>query len=353
MSYRTPVWLDCDPGHDDAFAIILAAEHPSLELLGISTVHGNAALDRVTENAIRVLTAIGQTEVPVYRGSKKPFMRPSVHAPDIHGESGIDGTNLLPAAAVSHQPGNAIHAMYTAVMKTDYRSCHIIATGTLTNVALLFSTYPDVVDWCAGLSIMGGSFTAGNITKYAEFNIYCDPESANAVFSNFGLSNRITLVPLDLSHQVLATPTVLEVLLHPHGKSSAIGTANEKRDTTPFRQMLHDLLTFFAYTYAEVFNITEGPPLHDPLAVAAILPFLPHGQHDLPQLTWTWEYAKIVVDTYGEEVGRTQKHPAADGETVVRIGMGVDVESFWTLLMRMVSRSDARGKVTWEQAARS
>ncbi|KAI5792393.1 Inosine/uridine-preferring nucleoside hydrolase domain-containing protein [Peziza echinospora] len=350
MAERIPIWLDCDPGHDDAFAIILAAEHPSLNLLGISTIHGNAPLDRVTENAMRILTAIGRTEIPVYAGCKKPFMRPSIHAPDIHGESGIDGTNLLPEPKVAYTPGNAIKAMYDGIMSTPFQTCILVATGTLTNVALLLATFPDVADHVKEISIMGGSFMEGNITKFAEFNIYADPESANAIFSNTSLSNRITLIPLDLTHQVLATPEVVQELLHP---ANIKFPEDSPFNTTPLRKMLEELLMFFASTYASVFNITEGPPLHDPLAVAALLPAIIPFERDDPislpgGIRFMWEYAKVVVDIHGVTLGRTTKHVPSEGETVVRIGTGVDVPKFWEILFDAVGKADARGQVKWE-----
>ncbi|KAF8466924.1 inosine-uridine preferring nucleoside hydrolase-domain-containing protein [Kalaharituber pfeilii] len=337
----------------DAFAILLAAEHPHLNLLGISTVHGNASLDRVTENAIRVLTAIGRTDIPVYAGSQRPFMRPSVHAPDVHGQSGIDGTALLPEPATAYQRGNAIKAMYDAIMATPYQTCAIVATGALTNVALLFATFPDVVDHIKEISIMGGSFTEGNITKHAEFNIYvrnfpsfepqfpklprkprlttcysaARPESANAIFCNTELSHRITLITLDLSHQVLATADVLQTLLtlpnHVHSTDQVL-----KDGTTPLRRMFHDLLCFFASTYARIFNITEGPPCTIPLP-------------------WKWEYVKVLVDTHGVEVGRTRKLVPKEGETVVRAATAMDVPRFWEVLIGLVEVADKRAKVKW------
>jgi uridine nucleosidase len=134
-------------------------------------------MDKVTLNALSILTAIGRTDVPVYAGSRKPFMRPAVHAPAIHGESGIDGTDLLPVPGVAARPGNAILAMREAIMETPFQSCAIVSTGTLTNVALLFATFPEVATHIRRLSIMGGAFgdredTRGNITNWAEFNIY-------------------------------------------------------------------------------------------------------------------------------------------------------------------------------------
>ncbi|KAF3922807.1 hypothetical protein ABW21_db0201294 [Orbilia brochopaga] len=334
---RVPIWLDCDPGHDDAFAILLAATNPRFQLLGISTVHGNSSLQKVTNNALSLLTAYGCPDVPVYPGAKKPFMRPAVHAPDIHGTSGIDGTDLLPIPISTAQTRNAAEAMRDAIMETKKNTCALVVTGTMTNAALLFAAYPETAEHIRCLSIMGGGFSVGNITPVAEFNIYCDPESASSIFTLPALDNKIYMIPLDLTHNVLATMEVRETLL---------------TDTpTPFRRMLHDLLMFFAGTYERVFNMTDGPPLHDPLAVAAVI-------GDELQLKFAWEEASIEVVLAGEQMGRTilkRVGEASDnahtgraviGDEVkvkgvrVKVGRGVDVGRFWGVIMSAVRRAD-------------
>jgi len=343
---KTPIWLDCDPGHDDAFAIILAAEHPSFELLGISTVHGNASMDRVTHNALSLLTSIHRTSVPVHAGARKPYMRPTVHAPEIHGSSGIDGTDLLPVPSVSLNPESAIPAMYKAIMATPAQSCVLVATGTLTNIGLLFAAFPEVASHIKEVSAMGGAFgtredARGNITKTAEFNVFCDPESAQSVFSNPQLSGRITLIPLDITHTVLATKDVLQRLLHGAGEGGKPGN---------FRKMLFELLTYFSETYAKTFGITAGPPLHDPLAVAVLLP--------TDEIKWDMEEVQVEVVCHGEEIGRTVKKygtPKAreaslgseelDATTLVRIPRSLDVDAFWKVVLDMISKAD--GRYTW------
>ncbi|KAI9837954.1 MAG: hypothetical protein M1819_006108 [Sarea resinae] len=316
---RTPLWLDCDPARtQDAFAILLAAWHPRLNLLGISTVHGNASLEKTTTNACSILTAINRSDVPVYSGTRKPFCREAVHAPDIHGASGIDGTTLLPTPTVAAKEDTpAILAARNALLATAKHTAYVVATGTFTNVALLFATFPEVAEHVAGVSMMGGAigggFSAaslgtargdaadeervGNWTKWAEFNVYCDPEAARSILSSPVLAPKTTLIPLDVTHQVLATKDVQDLLLYGPGPTRAPTTApstatstttttttatatattptptsaTEKAPST-LRRLLHDLLTFFSATYADVFGLTAGPPLHDPLAVAAIIP---------------------------------------------------------------------------------
>lgn len=190
-----PIWLDCDTGHDDAFAILLAGQSPGVRFLGISTVFGNAALPHTTYNSRAILKAINRDDVPVYAGAARPLLREPCHAPDIHGESGLDGTTCLPHPSVEAKTDkNAVDAIHDALIAEQPGTAWLVATGALTNVAALFAKYPGLVDHICGLSIMGGAvgggFTNaplgtvldkdrfGNHTPFAEFNIYCDPDAA-------------------------------------------------------------------------------------------------------------------------------------------------------------------------------
>ncbi|KAL2822525.1 Inosine/uridine-preferring nucleoside hydrolase domain-containing protein [Aspergillus granulosus] len=357
-----PLWLDCDPGHDDAFAILLAAHHPSLNLLGITTVHGNASVENTTINATRVLEAIGRPEIPVYPGTMKPFCRPAVHAPNIHGDSGIDGTELLPKA--SRAPildKNPILAMRDALMAQPEGTPWVIATGTLTNVALLFATFPEVAAHIKGLSIMGGGVgegfseapisrlgghenRIGNVTPLAEFNIYCDPESSQSIFSNPILAPKTFLMTLDLTHQVLASTDVQTRILH--------GDSDLSAPPTTLRQMLYELLLFFASTYETEFGLTTGPPLHDPLAVAVILSTLnPEFAKGYPTKALKFddrngERFSVTVVTDGLHgtdfalVGPLGRSVVVSNPTGVTIPRGVDLEAFWGLIFDCIRRAD-------------
>ncbi|KAL4871561.1 hypothetical protein BDV12DRAFT_163972 [Aspergillus spectabilis] len=358
-----PLWLDCDPGHDDAFAILLAAHHPSLNLLGITTIHGNASLENTTINATRVLEAIGRPDIPVYPGTKKPFCRPAVHAPNIHGDSGIDGTELLPKA--SRQPitdKNPILAMRDELMAQPQFTPWVIATGTLTNVALLFATFPEVAAHIKGLSIMGGGVgdgfaeapisklmghetRIGNVTPLAEFNIYCDPEASQSLFSNEILTPKTFLMTLDLTHQVLASRDVQTRILHGDGDPSV--------PPTVLRQMLYELLLFFASTYETEFGLTTGPPLHDPLAVAAIISTLnPEFASTHPNQTLKFDnrngerFAVTVVTDglHGKDialVGQLGRSVVSNHPSGVCIPRGVDLEAFWSIILDCIRRADA------------
>jgi len=354
---KIPIWLDCDPGHDDAFAILLSAYHPALNLLGISTVHGNASIAHTTNNAMSLLTAMGATHIPVYQGAGEGISRPPVHADSIHGKSGLDGTDLLPAPAIRPIDTPAFDAMASVLFKTRPGTAWIVATGALTNVAQCFTKYPELATHVKGLSLMGGAigegFTTavmgkvddreriGNWSNWAEFNILVDPEAASHLFSDPVLNKKIVMIPLDVTHQVLATKEVQALLLE--------GKWGEEKST--LRTMLVELLTFFAQTYAEVFGITEGPPLHDPLAVAVVLDGVKGEQ--IPFYDFGGKVGKrerflvdVVTDgthedaLLGAETGRTVATLLPEGEEGVKIPRGLDTKRFWGVLEECLGRAD-------------
>ena len=179
MSDKRKVILDCDPGHDDAFAIMLAAAH--LDLLGITTIGGNCSLENVTKNALKVLEVIGREDIKVYPGHSCPLVAPLVTAPQFHGPTGMDGP-VLPEPSVKAQDKHGVDFMIETIMNTD--DVTLIATGPLTNIAAAINREPGIVERVRELSIMGGSVTYGNWTPAAEFNIFVDPEAAFRVFNS-------------------------------------------------------------------------------------------------------------------------------------------------------------------------
>ncbi|KAK0673256.1 Inosine/uridine-preferring nucleoside hydrolase domain-containing protein [Cercophora samala] len=374
---RIPVWLDCDPGHDDTFAILLAAYHPAIRILGVSTVFGNASLEKTTHNATSILTAISQSaSIPVYIGASKALFRPPMHPPtDIHGETGLDGTALLPTPLVPPiTTVPAIDAAYAALKSTAPGTAWVVATGSFTNAAALFMKYPELIPHIAGLSLMGGAlgngFTPailgtvdgvpriGNWTQFAEFNILADPEAASFLLTHKDLCRKTTLIPLDVTHLCLTTAEVQELILYgPEGLQPGMTPGKGK---TKLRQMLVELLLFFAKTYADVFGITEGPPLHDPLAVAAVLSGLDgeEGGHKIPFYEHDpsvgvgiegkgerYEVSVVTEGTYeeakaGARTGQITARLLPPGEEGVRIPRGLDLGVFWRVLEECISRAD-------------
>ena len=190
MENKKKVILDCDPGHDDAFGIMLAVQH--LDVLGITTIGGNCTLENVTRNAIKVLEVLGVADrIGVYPGHSCPMVAPLVTAPQFHGETGLDGP-VLPEPTHAAQNKHAVDFIVDTVMSTD--DVTLIATGPLTNIALLLKTFPEVKSRIERIVLMGGSVTRGNKGVMAEFNIFVDPEAAKIVLTS-GLD--ITMATLD------------------------------------------------------------------------------------------------------------------------------------------------------------
>lgn len=255
--------------------------------------------------------------------------------------------------------------MRTALMAQPKGTPWLVATGALTNVALLFTTFPEVATHIKGLSIMGGAIGAGfsnapmgyvrgegerigNTTNWAEFNIYCDPEAAQAIFSDPVLAVKTTLIPLDLTHQVIATGDVREGLLRKPAEYK--NSAHPEVEAAPLtlRALLHDLLIFFGSTYADVYGFTSGPPLHDPVAVAVLLIDACHDEPlDFDDRGGERWHVDVVTDGLHSDrsdergqVGRTRVRKAAVGEGGVRIPRGIDVKHFWAIIERCVQRAE-------------
>ena len=243
---RPRVLLDCDPGHDDAFALLFAAR--ACELVAITTVSGNVGVASTTRNARIVRELAGITDVPLVRGAAGPLVGEPLHAPDVHGESGLDGPEL-PEPRVPVTAGTAAQTIVETA-----RSVHdlwLVATGPLTNVALALRLDPELPSRLAGVSLMGGSRTFGNTTAAAEFNILADPEAAEAVFAS---GARIVMAGLDLTHQFRLGAEEVEELRAIPG---------------PVGRFAADLLGFFLSSY-ERRTGQASAPMHDPCAVMAL-----------------------------------------------------------------------------------
>ena len=176
---RIPVWIDCDPGVDDAAALVLADRLPELEVLGISTVAGNAPLSLTTENALKICDLM-EKDYPVYPGADKPLMREYEYGESFHGRDGLGGAKL-PAPRREAETLPAWDALYEQA-KACGGKLELIALGPLTNVAIALAEHPDLPDYLHRILLMGGSATRGNCTPNAEFNIHADPEAAQIVF---------------------------------------------------------------------------------------------------------------------------------------------------------------------------
>ena len=195
-----PVIIDCDPGHDDAMALMLAVASPELELVAVTTVAGNQTLDKVTANAIRVLDVVQAHQIPVAAGADRGLVHTAEAAGEVHGETGLDGPDLPPPSRAPEP----LHAVELLAEKLRERPLTLIAIGPLTNVALFVATHPELLGQIEKLVIMGGAIGLGNVTPSAEFNVWADPEAAHRVFTS-GLD--ITMVGLDVTHRAMLSPS--------------------------------------------------------------------------------------------------------------------------------------------------
>lgn len=243
--------LDCDPGHDDAIALLLAHGSPEIELLAVTTVHGNQTLEKVTRNALSVARIAGITGVPFAAGASRPLVRESQVAASIHGESGLDGPEL-PEPELVLDARHAVDLIVDTVMQHEPGSVTLVPTGALTNIALAARMEPRIVERVKEVVLMGGGYHTGNWSAAAEFNIAIDPEAAHIVFNE---AWKVTMVGLDVTHRALATPEVVAGI-------AAIGT--------PRSRFVVELLEFFARTYKDVQGF-DHPPVHDPCAVALVI----------------------------------------------------------------------------------
>jgi len=309
-----PILLDCDPGHDDVVAILLAAGSPAIDLRAITTVGGNGDLEQVTRNALRICALAG-IEVPIAAGCAGPLLGAALQtAPEVHGESGLDGVELPePDRAVAE--AHAVDVLAAHLRAAD-APLTLVATGPLTNVALLLRRDPAAAAAIGEIVLMGGTIGEGNRRPLAEFNIFVDPEAAHIVFSS-GLP--VTMCGLNVTHQALATDDVLARL-------TALGT--------PVARTVVGLLTFYAGRYRELFGFPAAP-VHDPVAVARVI---------APEVVGCIE-ANVVVELAGEHTrGATvvDRHGVTGRPANARVARTLDAPAFWDLVHDAIAALPAR-----------
>jgi inosine-uridine nucleoside N-ribohydrolase len=299
-----PILLDCDPGHDDAIALLLALASPELELIGVTTVAGNQTLEKTTANAIRVLDFLGRDDVPVAAGADRPLLREQYVAAFVHGETGLDGPELPPPQR-DPLPLHAVEFLAQQIRERD-GAVTLVPTGPLTNVALMLALHPDVRP--QRIVLMGGAIAEGNVTPAAEFNIWADPEAAARVFSS-GIDT--TMVGLDVTHKALFTKRHEEQL---EGRTG---------------EMVRALLRFYGEFHRRQYG-WDGSPIHDAVAVAHV------AQPDLVQ---TLDRG-VRIDT-GRDISRGRTYVdlwrRAGWEASCHVAVDIRADDFLDLLVRRVN----------------
>jgi inosine-uridine nucleoside N-ribohydrolase len=300
------VLIDCDPGHDDAIALLLALASPELEVVGVTTVAGNQTLEKTSANAIRVLDFVGRDDIQVAAGADRPLLREPFVAAYVHGETGLDGPDLPPPQRHPVED-HAVDFLADRVSGTT-----LVAVGPLTNVALLFARYPEARP--ERLVIMGGSIGLGNVTPAAEFNVWADPEAAARVFAE-GLD--LTMIGLDVTHQAL----LLEA------------DAERLRSTGRTGRMVAELYDFFHRFHADTYGF-GGSPIHDAVAIAHVFrPDLVEAKHCQVAIECDSELnrGRTVVDLWNR-TGAAKPN--------AHVGVGVDGRGFVELLLERLPALD-------------
>ena len=302
-----PVFIDCDPGHDDAIALLLALASPELELLGVTTVSGNQTLEKTTANALKVLEYVEREDVPVAAGADRPLVRERFVAAYAHGESGLDGPEL-PAPRTAPVEAHAVDFLAERVLGSR-APVTLIPVGPLTNVALLLARHPDAADRVERIVLMGGAIGEGNVTPAAEFNIWADPEAARRVFES-GLD--VTMIGLDVTHRAL------------------VGRAHDGRLRAAGRAgtLVAELLDFYEVFHRETYGF-DGSPVHDAVAVAHVV---------LPGVVETLE-RNVEVDCASDLCrGRTvvDLRRRTGRKPNVHVGVGIDSAAFLELLLARI-----------------
>lgn len=298
--------LDCDPGHDDAIALLLAYGNPEIDLLAVTTVAGNQTLEKVTHNALAVAEMANIRGIPFAAGSARPLVREIEVAPDIHGDSGLDGPEL-PEPSLKLENCHAVELIIKLLMSHPPKTITLVPTGALTNIALAARLEPRIVERVKEVVLMGGGYHVGNWSPVAEFNIKIDPEAAHIVFNE---KWSVTMVGLDLTHQALATPDVV-------AKISEVGTSCS--------QFVVELLDFFGKTYKQAQGF-DAPPVHDPCAVAYVIDPTVMTTQRVPvdiELSGTLTLGMTVADF---------RYPAPD-DCHTQVAVKLDHDKFWQLVV--------------------
>ncbi len=307
----TKIILDCDPGHDDAVAMILAHGNPNIDLVAVTTVHGNQTIEKVTRNALAVATIAGITGVPFAAGAHRPLVRVAEVAETIHGDSGMDGP-ALPEPAFALDERHAVDLIIDTIMSNEPGTITLVPTGALTNIALAVRKDPRIVERVKEVVLMGGGYHVGNWSAAAEFNIVIDPEAAHIVFNE---KWKLTMVGLDVTHQALATPDVVAAI-------AAVGTKPA--------QFVLELMDFFTESYREAQGF-DYPPVHDPCAVALVIDPTVMSVIRVPidvELTGTLTLGMTVADF----------RSAAPEDCTTYAATDLDHEKFWALIVDALER---------------
>ncbi len=308
---RHRIIIDCDPGQDDAIALLLALASPEeIEVLAVTAVAGNVPLALTEANARRIVELAGRSDVRVHKGCHRPLVNRLETAEYVHGETGLNGVEL-PPPGVPLAPGHAVDAIIELVMAAEPKTVTLCPVGPLTNIAMALVKEPELASRVREIVLMGGAIGLGNVTPAAEFNIYVDPHAARVVFES-GVP--ITMFGLDVTHQVLVTRPRLEAI-RALGTKVALAAAG--------------LIDFFNRFDSDRYEV-DGAPLHDPCVIA----------HLIDPTLFKGKPCHVEIETEGRSMGRTNVdwHPREARPATATVMNAVDADRFFALLTERLGR---------------
>lgn len=306
---KRKIILDCDPGHDDAFAILLAGNNPQFDLLGITVASGNQTLEKTGRNALN-LTQYLKIDVPVCLGAKNPIIKQVEVCEAIHGDTGLDGFDF-PQLTKEYDKRSAMEFMIESILSSTDKVT-VITTGPMTNLALAIRMNPEILNNIEEIVLMGGSYQNGNVTPAAEFNIFCDPEAAYICFNS---GAKVTMVGLDVTRKVKVYDHIID-------RMEKIG--NQASD------LFVKLMRVFNENHKKVFGF-DGSPLHDPVTIAYLM--------NKELLETKFLHCDIDI-SHGTSYGRTNVDifDYLQLEKNTHVAMDINAELFWDIVEESLRR---------------
>jgi ribosylpyrimidine nucleosidase len=301
--------LDCDPGHDDAIALMLAGNHPDIELIGVTVVSGNQTLEKTAKNALNLCQYLN-LDVPVCLGASTPIIKDVEVCAEIHGETGLDGFDF-PKLNKTYDSKRAVDFIIDTILRSKEKIT-MVTTGPMTNLALAIRLEPRILENIDEVVLMGGSYSNGNVTPAAEFNIYSDPEAAYIVFN---ANVKVTMVGLDVTRKVLVLPKIVERMGQINNKASILFTK---------------LMKVYNENQKKVFGLSGGP-MHDPVTIAYLI--------DPSILTTKYTHCDIDI-SHESSYGRTNcdLFDYLHLQKNTYVGIDIDVSAFWNIIEEGIKR---------------
>lgn len=324
-----PIWLDCDPGHDDAIAMLIGCFHPAFNLIGLGASYGNAPSENTSYNARSLLTAFGKAQkIPVYPSAQRPWIFEPEYAPDVHGSSGLDGTTLLPVPECELVLDKSyLDAMEEAIVAHS-GEISLVCTGALTSIATLMRDRPHLKNMVRYISIMGGGIGIGNrnTNHSAEFNIWIDPHAANFLFSDPELKDKCVLLPLNVTHKAIADEQVQQRIR---------GDGHCR-----LRELFYELFKFFEHCYKNAQGF-DYPPTHDPLTLMPLLQFYGWVSSSTLQLTYKRLDLHALDEREGPDLGKTciLKEYSTTENHGTMVCFDMNINFFWEQTFQCLDRA--------------